>query len=192
MSYLGRRVGRLMTLLCLIDLTNGRLPDNASAARLPGPFNAIAALQQPPDRPLDAGGQDFVQCCLRGVRDSYDYNSEDGTIEQTVDATKRFLNLSPVDLNSSQFPCGAVYQSGNNDGAPDVTVPYLWCMENCEGWQVSRFDVLTQWVQPFVGYILPAAIFCVAVCHGSLNCSLFSAKQSSGTARNLPGYSIME
>jgi hypothetical protein len=42
-------------------------------------------------------------------------------------------------------------------------VPYDWCNKNCPGWSASKTSKLNQWVGPFVGFIVPAVIFCLAI-----------------------------
>ena len=52
---------------------------------------------------------------------------------------------------------------GDKGGAPSVTVPYRWCRDNCRGWQLSNTTTLKQWVSPFVGFLVPAVVFCLAI-----------------------------
>ena len=52
---------------------------------------------------------------------------------------------------------------GNKAGAPLVSVPYRWCRDNCMGWQLSRSTKLNQWVGPFVGFLVPSVVFCLAI-----------------------------
>lgn len=104
------------------------------------------------------GGQNFTLCCLKAVSESY--GDQNGVIISNPNKEDDFIGLSPDELRQSQFPCGATF-SGDKKGAPDVTVPYSWCTNNCGGWQKSKNSALNQWVQPFVGFILPAAVFCL-------------------------------
>jgi hypothetical protein len=103
------------------------------------------------------GGQNFTVCCLKAINASYQI--QNGQVSQTASG---FINLTADELNNAQFPCGAAY-NGNDTGAPLVTIPYSWCKVNCGGWVQSTNRVLTQWIQPFVGFILPAAVFCLNV-----------------------------
>jgi len=112
----------------------------------------------PLDHPASSGGQNFTQCCVEAVSQSYSVHN--GQI--VLNPNNYVLGLSPNDFNTSQFPCGATY-AGTAAGAPEVIVPYSWCRQNCGGWQRSSNTPLTQWVQPFVGFILPAAVFCLSV-----------------------------
>ncbi len=105
-----------------------------------------------------AGGQNFTRCCLQAVYDSYQV--VDGQV--TPNPAHPFITLSPSALFDTVFPCGATY-NGSAAGAPVVQIPYSWCVSNCGGWQVSSSTILTQWVQPFAGFILPAAVFCLNV-----------------------------
>ena len=104
------------------------------------------------------GNQNFTRCCLQAVADSYSVN-QNGFVVQNKPS---YTNLDFQDFNASQFPCGAQY-NGNDSGAPLVTVSYTWCAQNCPGWDHSTDSDLTQWIQPFVGFILPAAVFCLNV-----------------------------
>ncbi len=113
------------------------------------------------------GGQNCTRCCLRAVIDSYQV--QNGLVSKRGDS---FIALTPDQLSAEQFPCGAAYL-GNNSGAPAVTVPYSWCSTNCGGWQQSSNKDLTQWVQPFVGFILPAAVFCLNVSPPTCRCVLW-------------------
>ena len=63
--------------------------------------------------------------------------------------------------DAGQFPCGAEW-NGNPAGAPVVQVPYAWCQTACPGWQLSdsRKGDESKWISPFVGFLLPAVIFC--------------------------------
>lgn len=104
------------------------------------------------------GQQHFPRCCLQAIQESYHIiNGE------VYNVPGKFINLSAPELNSTQFPCGAKYQDGHDEGAPEVRVPYSWCKSNCDGWQRSSSNALNEWVQPFVGFILPSAVFCLHV-----------------------------
>jgi hypothetical protein len=104
------------------------------------------------------GGQNSTRCCLQAVRESYQVDQSG----QVIQTQNEYSNISADELSNAQFPCGASW-SGNTSGAPLVMVPYSWCSSNCAGWQQSSNQLLTQWVQPFVGFILPAAVFCLNV-----------------------------
>lgn len=112
-----------------------------------------------------AGGQNFTFCCLRAVNQSLTIESSNGSL--AFNSPSYFLpSLTIPDLESavsgSSFPCGA---SWNDDwaGAPVVRVPYKWCLSQCGGWEMSRFDVLSQWIGPLVQFILPSLAFCLNV-----------------------------
>ncbi len=113
---------------------------------------------QKPSRINPFGGQNFTRCCLQAVYDSYQV--VDGQV--TPNPAHPFILLPPNALADTVFPCGATY-NGSAAGAPVVSIPYSWCASNCNGWQVSSNTILTQWIQPFVGFILPAAVFCLNV-----------------------------
>jgi len=106
------------------------------------------------------GGLEFGVCCLRAVSESYKLDSNN----ELVQTPNPFLKWDPAEfpLKPKQFPCTAEY-ADNKDGSPPVEVPYRWCRDNCPGWQRSHNGNLGQWIQPFVGYILPAAVFSLTV-----------------------------
>lgn len=132
--------------------------DSSSYANLSEAIPALQDLYQfPLRRDPWLGGQNFTVCCLWAVSESYQI--QNGQVSQTADG---FIDLTPDDLNDGQFPCGATY-NGSDAGAPLVTIPYSWCRANCGGWEQSTNRILTQWIQPFVGFILPAAVFCLNV-----------------------------
>ena len=87
---------------------------------------------------------------------------KDGQPIQNPNPAQDYINFPPLNLSQGQFPCGASYD-GDSSGAQPVVVPYSWCKQNCGGWERSTNTPLTQWVQPFVGFILPAAVFCLNV-----------------------------
>jgi hypothetical protein len=140
----------------------------SAAGALSGTFTSVAqAFPQLAD--LDTitshitqavGGQNFTRCCLRAVASTYEVDG--GKIITSRNPANVFLDLTPDKLNESQFPCGAKY-AGDDAGAPLVSVPYHWCAENCPGWQQSINSDLNQWIIPFVGFVLPAAVFCLSV-----------------------------
>lgn len=109
------------------------------------------------------GGQNFKLCCLKAVKEwKDDPKSPDITIESSKNKGLTFTNPDDPLLAAEQFPCGAEYDD-DEDGATRVKITYSWCRSNCPGWQRSKNSVLTQWLQPFIGFILPAAVFCLNV-----------------------------
>lgn len=115
--------------------------------------------------PHGLSNQNFTRCCLRAV-DEWRKNPKnpDITVESSQNPSRIFSG--PEDLSNTkpeeQFPCGAEYDNDEH-GATRVKISYTWCKSNCGGWQRSRSAVLEQWVQPFVGFVLPAAVFCLNV-----------------------------
>lgn len=130
---------------------------------------AIPQLTELPD-PLvydPVGGMEFRLCCLQAVKESYRLNSDSKELENVspLDGQAPFLQVPPSEfpLNSSKFPCGAKYEDNKDGITSPVEVPYRWCNANCPGWQRSHNSEVNQWIQPFVGYILPAAVFALSV-----------------------------
>lgn len=150
--------------LCVFALQLGLLTGSLASSGYANLSQAIPPLQDLYNFPLRRdpwlGGQNFTVCCLLAVNESYQI--QNGQVSQTTAAQDQFINLTPDQLNATQFPCGATY-NGSDAGAPLVTIPYSWCRANCGGWQQSTNRILTQWIQPFVGFILPAAVFCLNV-----------------------------
>ncbi|CZT09854.1 uncharacterized protein RCO7_02209 [Rhynchosporium graminicola] len=107
------------------------------------------------------GGQNYTHCCLLAVNASLDI--ADGFIVQTPSS---FIQTTVEDLlaatEGNQFPCTAKYD-GNHNGAPVVQVPYSWLSTTCPGWQLSRSKPESQWISPFVGFLLPAVVFCLMI-----------------------------
>ncbi len=123
------------------------------------PLNDL--LTKVPYQPI--GGQNFTRCCLQAVSDwSKNEGCQDIIITSSKNPAVIFTSKADLENSQEQFPCGATY-TGDNNGAPQVLITYNWCASNCGGWQQSTNAVLTQWLQPFVGFILPAAVFCLNV-----------------------------
>jgi hypothetical protein len=105
------------------------------------------------------GGQDMNHCCLLAVKQSLDV-SPNGTL-----LGKNYPSFLVDDLETfrnGQFGCGANY-IGDDGGAPVVNITYRFCADNCPGWQLSKASKLNQWVSPFVGFLVPALVFCLAI-----------------------------
>jgi len=133
-------------------------PTPTSYANLTEVFPLLQGLQTPHPTRMAPGSQNFTQCCLLAVDKSYSIQNGLPVLNQP----NYVGNLPWYTLQNDQFPCGATW-NGNYSGAPVVTVPYFWCKSNCGGWQRSHNAVLSQWIQPFIGFILPAAVFCLNV-----------------------------
>ena len=62
----------------------------------------------------------------------------------------------------------SVQQSHANSklsGAPVVSVPAPWFWTTCPGWQLSdsKAGDESEWILPFIGFLLPAVVFCLTV-----------------------------
>ncbi|CZR67951.1 uncharacterized protein PAC_17850 [Phialocephala subalpina] len=128
-------------------------------------FPLLNGLDRPPSRlSLRYGGQNFTRCCLMAFEQAL--TVENGAVAPSTHAS--FLDgedKSPVnitDLLESQFPCSAAYQ-GDRKGVNQLKVPWWWCNDNCPGFEISRSSKLNQWIQPFVGFVLPSVIFCLTI-----------------------------
>lgn len=145
----------------LLGYAHGQINESYVYTSLSEIFPPLSALETNPSDPSPpVGKQKFSRCCLQAVRESYVI--KDGKVLNNPDQENPFISLSPSELNSTQWPCGATF-ANKDDGAPEVTVPYSWCNSNCGGWQRSTGTALSEWVQPFVGFILPSAVFCLNV-----------------------------
>ncbi|KAH0545441.1 hypothetical protein FGG08_000442 [Glutinoglossum americanum] len=155
-------LGILPLVLISLSVCISALERNYSSGRLEDAFPELRALSDPKSRiPPIYGGQDFGRCCMSAVSSfitivngSLQYNDTDKSI--AISQRDSFENAS------SQFPCTARYDHRPN-GTARVQVSYQWCANNCGGWQHSKSGELNQWVGPFVGFILPAIVFCLAI-----------------------------
>jgi hypothetical protein len=100
---------------------------------------------------MSPGSQNFTSCCVKAL-DSFLHSGNSSSI----------VVSSSFHPPTSQYPCGATWQ-GDRAGAPSVKVSYTWCNQQCPGWQLSSSQKLNQWLQPFIGFILPAVIFSLNV-----------------------------
>ena len=102
---------------------------------------------------MTPGAQNFTSCCIKAVN-LFGMNGNLSTSD--VQVSRAFL------YNGSQYPYGATWQ-GDRAGAPSVKVSFTWCNQQCPGWELSSSRKLNEWLQPFVGFILPAVIFTLNV-----------------------------
>jgi hypothetical protein len=127
-------------------------------------FPLLAGLNDPPSKLNPRhGGQNFTRCCLEAF--SQALAVENGSVVPGEHPEFLSVNGNPVDIDNlltSQFPCGATYQ-GDRKGVNQLTVPWSWCNEECPGFELSESTKLSQWISPFVGFILPSVIFCLTV-----------------------------
>ena len=100
---------------------------------------------------MSPGGQNFTLCCTKALNSFLQSGNSSSIVVSS--------SFHPP---TSQYPCGATWQ-GDTAGAPPVKVSYTWCHQQCPGWQRSSSQKLNQWLQPFVGFILPAVIFTLNV-----------------------------
>src|ERR1700693_2850121 len=153
----------LLFLLCNLGIVRSQSGFNQSAhySNLSQAFPQLDSLYTAPLKhsPYN-GGRNSTRCCLQAVSESYVL--QDGQPIQNPNKDQDYIGFPPINLSQSQFPCGASY-NGDKSGAQPVVVPYSWCKKNCGGWEKSTNTALSQWVQPFVGFILPAAVFCLNV-----------------------------
>jgi hypothetical protein len=132
---------RVLTALSTLAATPAMATDDLLALRQG--FPELGDILQSSRNPY-VGGQNFTYCCLKAV-DAYLRNDPSAAVSVS----------QPL---SAQFPCGATY-NGDRKGVSSVTVSYNWCNQECGGWELSQTTELNQWLQPFIGFILPTVIF---------------------------------
>jgi hypothetical protein len=128
-------------------------------------------LPEPPglqSRPITLGGQNWTHCCLLAVNSSFEIDPINSSLVYSPNPFFGAPLPLPSDFSNSahdgagSFPCGASFD-GNLSGAPQLRVPFNWCRNTCNGWQLSSRGALTQWVGPLVGFILPCLAFCLNI-----------------------------
>ncbi|KAF2175586.1 hypothetical protein K469DRAFT_702110 [Zopfia rhizophila CBS 207.26] len=60
------------------------------------------------------------------------------------------------------FVCGRPYAPDRNPSLP-IRIPLTECMQKCPGYDPSNRSVLSQWVGPLVGFLLPALAFVISI-----------------------------
>lgn len=100
---------------------------------------------------MSPGGQNFTLCCTKALNSFLQSGNSSSIVVSS--------SFHPP---TSQYPCGATWQ-GDPAGAPSIKVSYTWCKQQCPGWELSSSQKLNQWLQPFVGFIVPAIIFTLNV-----------------------------
>ena len=153
-----RHVWLAVTCLGLASYVAGAAGNNSTIAEA---FPQLNNLQRYPTSrsSLSIGAQDLDHCCLLAVNDSLSVIN--GTLIGFT-PSQSFIADDFQSFRNQQFPCAATY-IGDDEGAPTVTIPYSYCRSNCPGWQRSKTSKLNQWVSPFVGFIVPAVVFCLAI-----------------------------
>jgi len=106
----------------------------------------------------DLGGQDFFYCCNLAVNRSLEI--VDGDVQFKPSQTFLVGNISS--FMSYQYPCTAAY-NGSDNGPAQVTIPYSWCRDNCNGWRKTSVDRQSDWIQPLVAFIVPTVVFCFSI-----------------------------
>ena len=153
-----------LTALVLTNLTSAQGLGQGNFTSLSDAFPELANLTLEPKtaahRKPTNGGQDFTHCCLLAVNQSLQVVNG-----YVVEKSPSFINATVDDLLAAtaagQFPCGAAW-NGNPAGAPIVQVPDSWLESVCPGWQLSdtKKSDDSEFISPFVGFLLPAVVFC--------------------------------
>ncbi|KAI9773727.1 MAG: hypothetical protein M1839_002025 [Geoglossum umbratile] len=162
-----------MALVSLLLLSSLAAALNTNA---PAPYWPLGTpYQQPAHIQFRYGGQSSTDCCVKAVHELFALTPDGNLTLNNTSALHADLAAYPEYVNyinwtwfadtwgkNGQFPCTATY-ADNAAGTPEVKVPYAWCADQCPGWELSRSKKLSQWVAPFVGFILPAVVFCLAI-----------------------------
>lgn len=135
-------------------------------AQSEGPYKSLGDLfdgelanitRQLPGNPA-LGGQDFGRCCDLAVNESLEIVN--GHVQYKPGQT---VIQDPISIFlSHQYPCTAWY-NGSDEGGPQVLITYSWCRDNCNGWAKTETSIQSDWLEPFVGFILPTVVFCFAI-----------------------------
>jgi hypothetical protein len=64
--------------------------------------------------------------------------------------------------NVTHLVCRSTY-SPNEKAALPITIGVSECLQRCPGYEISSKHILTQWVGPFVGFLLPALAFVISI-----------------------------
>jgi len=118
----------------------------------------LANLTSKPAGNVERGGQSFDHCCNLAINQSLEI--DDGYAVFRPGQT--FLEGNVSTFLEYQYPCDASY-NGTNGDQPQVNIPYSWCHQNCGGWEIKTTALQSNWVEPFVGFILPTVVFCFTV-----------------------------
>jgi hypothetical protein len=161
-----RRPRRYWTLFLIVfdlrNLASAQAQSQGNFTSLSDAFPQLAALQLDPgsNRAPGLGGQNFTHCCLIAVNQSLEI--VDGyVLEKNPSFIQATIDELLAATAAGQFPCGATYD-GNKSGAPVVAVSDSWFEAECPGWQLSDIKKGddSQFISPFVGFLLPAVVFC--------------------------------
>lgn len=91
------------------------------------------------------------------------------TTAKFVDFTtccKTALNDSDLPFKGQdQYKCDAKYTDGNPPTLP-IQASLVWCMNNCNGFQLSKLNHLSEWAGPLVGFLLPGLVFSMSIPRG--------------------------
>jgi hypothetical protein len=166
----------LLTTSVLTALTSAQSLSQGNSTSLSDAFPELTNLTLQPatasHRKPTEGGQNFTHCCLLAVSQSLEIVNG-----YVIEKVPSFINATVDDLLAAsaagQFPCGAVWD-GNPAGAPIVQVPDSWLESTCPGWQLSdtKKGDDSEFISPFVGFLLPAVVFCKSTHFQTLNHSL--------------------
>jgi hypothetical protein len=151
-----RRVSRIVACSLLFSsLTAARGPYTSLGDLFQG---QLANLTSKPPGNVERGGQSFEHCCNLAINQSLEI--DDGYAIFRPGQT--FLAGNVSTFLEYQYPCDASY-NGTMGDQPQVNIPYSWCHQNCGGWEIKTTALQSNWVEPFVGFILPTIVFCFTV-----------------------------
>ena len=64
--------------------------------------------------------------------------------------------------NETRIQCGAQYSASTAPSLP-ISTDLQTCLRRWPGWQISDLAILSQWIGPLVGFLLPALVFVLCI-----------------------------
>jgi hypothetical protein len=136
-------------------------------ARSTGPYETLGDVfdhrldglenMKPTNNPY-LGGQSFGYCCHLAIYESLEII--DGNLQFRKDQIHLRGNVS--EFINYQFPCGASY-NGSEGQPAQVWVTWRWCNDKCPGWEMTKPERYSLWIQPLVAFITPSVVFCLSI-----------------------------
>lgn len=160
--YIAMRFPVLVISIVLVGLCPSHIIcNNISLATIFPDLNDLQRFSKPGIRV--SGYLNTTYCCLQAVNHAFSYTND----------RLKFSNLSGVAVpgftpdqfweasNNSNFPCTASYRAGEYAGAPVVIISHGYCAEVCgKGWERASLSADASWMAAFIGFIIPAIVFC--------------------------------
>jgi hypothetical protein len=78
------------------------------------------------------------------------------------DVRNEMILKEPTLKNNSNLECRSTYEPDKEPAMP-IRISVSECLLRCPGYEPSRIDALSQWIGPFVGFLLPALAFVISI-----------------------------